>query len=69
LGAGDAGRSAALSVVWSLERVLVSLFFHRELVDGVGFWVAALLFVVAVVVVLRIVVKWVRELSSRGKDR
>jgi hypothetical protein len=48
---------------------MVSLFFHRELVDYPSFWVAALLFLVAVAVLLYIAGKWIRELLSRGKGR
>ena len=48
---------------------MVSLFFHRELVDGPGFWVAALLFLAAIGVVFYIVSKWVRQLFSRWKGR
>ncbi|HKP72295.1 MAG TPA: hypothetical protein VJT82_05115 [Pyrinomonadaceae bacterium] len=48
---------------------MFSLFLHRELVDGAGFWVAALLFLAAVVVVLYIAGKWAREFFSRGRGR
>ena len=48
---------------------MFSLFFHRELVDGPGFWVAALLFLVAIAVVLYIIGKRIRALFSRGKGR
>ena len=48
---------------------MFSLLIHRELVDGPGFWVAALLFLAAIAVVLYIVGKWLRELFSRGKGR
>jgi hypothetical protein len=45
------------------------MFFHRELGDDAGFWVAALLFLAAIAVVFYIVGKWAHELFSRGKGR
>lgn len=57
------------SIGAGLEQMMFSLLIHRELVDGPGFWVAALLFLAAIAVVLYIVGKWLRELFSRGKGR
>lgn len=46
--------------------MLKVIIFHRELVDSPGFWVAALLFLAAIIVVLYIVGKWARKLFKRG---